>query len=106
MATRRELLEQVQRISGNPADDLPGLATQMKMLAKIMLVLEKHYEKKEKTLDVLAKKIQELVSIVNSVRESPKRPSTSKTGMDTSEIVATLRLKPIKPPGIVEPEST
>ena len=67
MATRRDVIHRIQKIANNPAEDLQGLNKQVKMLAKVMLALEKHYGKREKTLDQVAKKVHELVGAVNSL---------------------------------------
>jgi uncharacterized protein YoxC len=99
MTTRRELIEQLQKIANTPAENLQGLTKQAAMLASITLALDKHYRKKEEVLDLLVKKTKELVGVVNSVRGSQKRVSTRlESATDTSEIMATVRLKPIEAP--------
>jgi hypothetical protein len=97
MATRRELIERVQKVADFPGDDFPALRRQVKMLAQVILALEKHHRQKEEVLELLVKKTKQLVGVLNSVRGSQPRLSTTlKAETATSEIISTIPLKPLE----------
>jgi len=97
MATRRELIERVQKAADFPAEDFPALRKQVRMLAQVILALEKHQRQKEEVLELLVKKTKQLVGVVNSVRGSQPRLSTTlKAETATSEIISTIPLKPLE----------
>jgi hypothetical protein len=97
MATRRELIDRVQKVVDAPAEDFPGLRKQVRMLAQVILALEKHHRQKEEVLELLVKKTKQLVGVLNSVRGThPRLSTTLKTETATSEIISTIPLKPLE----------
>jgi hypothetical protein len=99
MATRRELIERIEKIAEAPAGNVPGMRRQVKMLAQVILALEKHHRQTEEVVDLLAKKTKQLVGVVNSVRGSqPRLSATIRSETATSEIISTVPQRPIEVP--------